>query len=164
MNLRQKVKKAKEELNALENTYCGNTAWDIVKNHEEKSKLKKVINYKRNINEYYNWNEKHVIDWERLTYISFYANFENLGTLKSANGKPLTQKEVNRFLTEIFKTKFYNFANQISKVEPSNIERKYIDYCLVVSNDRTKAKKLHVEKIYYQFKGDDKIYSYKKED
>lgn len=169
MNLRQKVKQAKVKLKKVEEDYkrktrYGATTWDIVENYEITSKLQEIINHKRKFNRYYHWNEEHQIDWDNLTYISFHADYKTLGILKSPNGKPLKKEDVNHFLDIIMKTKFYPFAKEISKLEKNEKDYiKHIDYFVSVSNDRTKDKKLHMEKVYYQFKGDDKIYKYQKQ-
>jgi len=162
MNLRKKIKKAKKEIKEVEEQYTGNTTFDIVMRYKKTSKLQKIINYKRNDNRFYQWNEGYEIDWNKLTYFGFNAGFTNLGYLKSANGKALTRTEINKFL-KVIMDKFYQYAKQVSGEEASEGDfRKHVDYSIIVSNDRTKGKRLHVEKRYFQFKGSDLIYEYGK--
>src|SRR5690606_9881129 len=132
-----------------ESTYYGSTSWNFIQKWQDKQKLQTIINHKRKFNRYFNWNEEHEIDWKKLTYISIHADFTTLGVLRSPNGKPLNENEVNEYIQQILKTKLYNYALKISKEEKSNDKyNNHIDYWLSVSNDKTKNKRLHSEKIY----------------
>lgn len=163
MNLRQKIKKAKAELNGLLKEHHSST-WEIIKSFEKRQKLQKIINHKRNFNRYFDFNEEYKINLKKITYISFHADFKDLGVLKSPNGKPLKQKEINAFLIKMIQTKLYEHAKKVSEEVPSKdgfMNR--IDYWISISDDRTKAKRLHAEKVYFQFKGDETIYRYQKQ-
>ncbi|MEK3955663.1 MULTISPECIES: hypothetical protein [unclassified Psychrobacillus] len=161
MNLRQKVKLAKCQLVELNRTRGGSSTWDIIQRYEKKFKLEKIIDYKRKPSRIYHWNEKYTIDLSNLTYISIHVDFLKIATLKSHNGKPLKLSEINNFLNKTFKTAVYEYATGVSKIKYDDTKkRKHIDYCLFISNCRTKSKKKHIEKVYYQFEGDDVLYAY----
>lgn len=164
MNLRQKVKQAKRELQTFDEKYYGSSSWEIYQKFKDKMKLQETINHKRKISRYYHWNEEQEIDWNKLTYISLHADFVELATLKTANGRVLKKEVVVEFLNGICMEKLIDYARKVQKEEVDIISsglRKHVDYLLVVSNDSTKAKKWDMEKVYYQFEGDDKLYPYK---
>lgn len=169
MNLRQKVKQAKKQLTILENAPEPYSQWGIVQNYWTKSKLQKIIDYKRKPNRHYDWDEEYEIDWKSLTYIAIYADFDKLAELKSANGRPLDPDTVDTFIDLIIRTNFYNHAVKVSEMEkhPTNehlADPRYeqrintITYSFKVSNDRKQQKRFHREPFYYQMRGEDKLY------
>ncbi|WP_025909326.1 hypothetical protein [Priestia flexa] len=163
MNLRQKVKQAKKELKIVKETYPEKYTIDIAKKHHRINELQKIINLKRNFNrEYVKWKEDYRIDSSNLTYVSFHGGYEELGVLSYPNGKTLSVKEVDAFIREMVQTKVIDVARKVAKQEPSDNEIiNRVDYIVFLSNDRTKSKRLHKEKLFYQLKGNEKIYFYK---
>lgn len=161
MNLRQKIKKAKKELEIIETAHSKDTMWDIYQNYHKKDKLQRIINYKRNFNQYYNWNEEYKIDFSKLTYIDLFIDYKQVGVLQSPNGKPLRKSRVLEFEKMCLK-KIHQFATEVSKQETIKDDKLNgrVEYFMSFSNDRTKSKKLHREKLYYQFYGEDVIYRY----
>lgn len=157
MNLRQKVKRAKKELIDVEDNYRETSAWAIAQKFQAKSRLQKIIDYKRKPSRYYYWHEEHKIDWSKLTYISLHADYTKLLTLHSVNGKPITKGKLGLFTAEC-RMKIYEFGLRVQQRESDN--KKHTDYVFVVSNDRTKGKRLHSKKIYCQYDGDDMLYPY----
>lgn len=174
MNLRQKVKKAKKELQELTNeefkrknkshlyiTFEDNTMLGMLERFNRKSELQEIINKKRNYNRHFNADEEYDIDWSKLTYISFHADFDTLAVLKSSNGRPLARKDIQAFLEKATE-KFKNYIKAVSEREPRiefGIHAK-VDYFFKVSNDRTKSKRLHIENLCYQLEGSSKVYFY----
>ncbi|MEG0381308.1 MAG: hypothetical protein RR603_06375 [Kurthia sp.] len=169
MNLRQKVKQAKKQLATLENAPNPTSQWGMVTSYWDKSKLQRIIDYKRKPNRYFNWNDEYEINYKNLTYIAIYADFDKLAELKSHNGKPLKREVVGAFVSSIMATKWYDYAIRVSKMEKHPVNEKINDpryeqrintvtYSLKVSNDRTRQKRYHREPFYYQLRGEDKLY------
>lgn len=162
MNLRQKIKQAKKELKNLNKAKDKNSTWEIIKKVEKEIELQNIINYKRKFYTYCKDNDEYKIDWRKLTYISFNADFTELGVLKSPNGRPLKRQKVKKFMEYMVDNKFINYATLISQENKTDNPYR-VDYYLAVSNDKTKDKKLYIEKLACQFRGESKIYHYKKE-
>lgn len=157
MNLRQKVKQAKKELATVDERYGGPYALDMVQNFQEKSRLQKIINYKRKPSRFVSWNEERKIDTNKLTYISLRADYQELLTIKSPNGKPLTKRQIDEFVKRCGK-RMYGHGLKVYEREPS--KKEYTDYEYFISDCRTKQKVFHIKKLYRQYYGDDKLYSY----
>lgn len=157
MNLRQKVKQAKKELKIVEEKYSGSSTWDIVQKFQAKSRLQKIIDYKRKPSRFLHWNEEHEIDWEKLTYISLQADFNELLKVETPNGRPFTKQRVEEFLRSC-RMKIYEHGVKIQQKESG--EKRYTDYVFFVSDDRTKQKRFHPQKFCRQYHGDDKLYPY----
>lgn len=170
MNLRQKVKWAKKEIAKLNEQYPSNTTWDIYCRTLREIELQKIIDYKRKPHKMYNWKENYEIDWDNLTYIRFQADFKDLVTLKSPNGRPLTNKQLEEFKHKCL-IKLKNHAYKVFEIDIDDTgrgeylkgKRSRVNYVYVVSNDRTKSKRLHIQYMYYQYEGDDQIYKYRSE-
>lgn len=159
MNLRQKIKKAKKELEELERKEHGDTMVDMYLHFKRTEELNHVIQAKRKVNSYITHDEPHVINWKKLTYISLQADFGTLAVLKSSNGKPLELNIVKKFLEEATH-KLSIYAISVSERTPRMIdENPYrVDYSLAVSYDRTKGKRLYRVMIGYQYEGSDSIF------
>lgn len=162
MNLRQKIKKAKRELKELNSKGSGSSMWDMLQHFEKEQKLQTIINHKRNFNQYYGWEEKPNVNLQKLTHVGVHSEFKEFGVLTSSCGKALDPKKVDVFVNRMIQTKFLNHAKEVAKQKkPANkIGREHIDYYLTLSSDKTKSKKLFMKKLFYQFKGDDKLYHY----
>ena len=159
MNLRQKVKRAKKELAAAEKLHTGSTLSASVRRFLAKNDLQKIVDYKKKPTDFYNWDAAYAIDPAKLTHIGLHADFNELHRLHSPVGKPLTQEQIKSFLDEC-PLKIGQFAKRVHQRPPS--DTRYVCYWLSISNDRTKRKSIHQEKLYKQFEGDNRIYPYEK--
>lgn len=160
LNLRQKVKRAKKDIETVEERIPGPYTLDIVERFEEKSRLQKIIDYKRKPNRIVNWDDPYKPCYDKLTYMSLSANFEDLTKIVSPNGKPLTRKQVREFINKCH-DKIYHYGLKVAQREPN--KEMYTDYVLFTSDFRTKQKTLYPVKIYRQYDGDDKLYAYNDE-
>lgn len=159
MNLRQKVKHAKRELKLakikLDNAKI---PYDIYESWQEVNRLTEIINFKRKPNEHFNWNEDSKVNMNNLTHVELKANYESLYKMVSPNGKPFTSKEIETMNKEILKriSLFgHKFAGKIKN------EKNYIDYYLLVSDYKTKQKKLAKKNLFRQFEGDSNLHGFK---
>ena len=155
LNLRQKVKHAKKELAIIDEKYPARSTWGILEKVKRQGVLLKIIDHKRKRSKYVS--EKPQIDLNKLTYLSLHADFHTLLTIKSVNGKPLTERQIVKFLDDC-RIKISIYGKTVQQKESD--DRRHTDYCFIMSNDRTKRKTLFVEYIYYQYHGDDKLHPY----
>lgn len=160
LNLRQKVKQAKRQLEVIENTYYGNSHWEISTKILDRIAQEKIIDYKKKKDRLMHWKENYEIDWNKLTHISIHTDFKEFGRLRSLNGRPLNVKDINVFLDDMLKEKVYAHAKNYSEQTPSERSRNQIDYYLLVSNDKTRSKRLCIHYLYYQNCGEDVLYFY----
>lgn len=178
MNLRIKRKHAKQKLDAIlkeeeEKTKKWGTGWqntwDIVQSHMYKSDLQNIINTKRKLRLHYQWNEPEPkLNWDKITYISFWGEYTKLGEAFYPNGQCLTTKEINEFLkSDKVLNNMYTIGMKTLAREPEKEiggrGDRHVSYWIEVSMDRTKNKKLHLKKQFYQFYGSDQIYRYEQE-
>lgn len=165
MNLRQKIKKAKRELEILKRKNPGSNVLKMAQHFKEMHRLQEIVNHKRNLQEPYQWDEKPTVNMEKLTYVSFHSDYKDFGKIVSPNGKPLDSREVNAFIGETIRTKVMLQAEEVANMEmpTERFQRKHVDYYLLVSSDKTKSKKLMQHKILYQRKNDHIIYLYANE-
>lgn len=157
MNLRIKVKKAKKELDLINQSYKGSSTWDIYKNFEATKKLQGIINLKKKPSRLLRWTEVLKVKWNEITYFSFRANSSELLTIVSPNGKPFSNSEIEDFLNKC-RLKMYNYGLAVSEKPKS--DEIYTNYIMLTSNNRKKQKVLHLKKIYKQYNGEVKIHNY----
>lgn len=160
MNLRQKVKQAEKEMAIIDEKYPARSTWDVLEKIKRKNQLQQTIDYKRKGSRYVRSNESYPVDLNKLTYLSLRADFHTLLTIKSVNGKPLTEEQIERFIDDC-RMKIATYGKTVQQKE-SDGER-HTDYCIVMSNDRTKRKRLQIDYLYCQYHGDDKLYPYNKD-
>lgn len=171
MNLRQKVKKAKRDLAELELKHKYEyTDWGIMQSYLAQTKLREVIEHKKKSTRHYRWDETPQIDWDKLTYMEIVADYHTLAILKSPNGKPLDPKIIKEFVHDTMRTKLYNYARNVSKMDRITTHegqlqmrgyeklKNTVEYAFIVSSDRTKQKLLHRQVFYFQMRGDDQLY------
>lgn len=166
INLRQKVKKAKKELRHVQENYPDTYPYEMVVRFQKEEELKEIINYKRNFNRYYNWNEDYNIDMDNLTYIDFCANGEVLTTLTTSNGKILSKNQINWFINKEAMFYLLQHGRKIKEKQTSTykINKDELlhgtEYYWLVSNDKTKGKRLHKIKFAFQPNGTEEIRLY----
>lgn len=157
MNLRQKVKIAKKKLAIAEEKYSGTSTSDIINRFKIIKPLEKTINYKKKPSRFFRWNEPQEVDWAKLTYIKLQVNSDVILRMVSPNGRPFTNQQLLEFMNDS-RRKMYQYGVKISK--KSSLKNEYVDYVLIVSDDKTKQKRFLIEKLFCQYYGEDKMYHY----
>lgn len=157
MNLRQKVKLAKRELKvAEENLKNARTSLGIYEAWQKVDKLRTIVNYKRKPNSNFNWNENDKVDMNNLTYVELKVDDTTLYKKVSPNGKPFNKREIAFINKEITK-RIANNGRKVAKENRSN--ENYVDYYLLLSDFKTKQKKLATKELFRQFEGHGELYT-----
>lgn len=173
MNLRIKRKHAKQKLEHIVESEKKRKKYfstiDMYLSYESKKPLEDIINTKRKLRLHYQWNEEEPkVDWDKITYFSIWGEYTKLGEIFYPNGQYLMMSEIHNFLnSDRVRNNMYavgrKTANRNPEKETWSQYDRYVDYWIEFSMDKTKNKKLHSEKLYYQFYGSDRIYLYEKE-
>ena len=157
MNLRQKAKIAKRELkDAEENLKNAKTPFSIYEAWQRVDKLRTIVNYKRKPNSNFNWNENGEVDMNNLTYIELKVNDTTLYRKVSPNGKPFNKREI-AFINKEITQRIANNGLKVANKNKSNED--YVDYYLLLSDFKTKQKKLATKNLFRQFEGHEELYT-----
>lgn len=155
MNLRQKVKQAKKELQLLEELPKSASTYEVWVRFQKKAELTQLIDRKRKPDRYAGWKDEVPIDWGELTYISLRANFKEFGVLTMPNSRVIKVSTAQAFVDDLFKNEMIPYAQRVANL-PADKER-FVDYSLAASTDRKKGKLLQVISLYRQYHGDDRL-------
>lgn len=164
MKIRQKMKIAKKQLKLLESKQVKSpsssifSSWDVVTDFQKKSKLLDIVNAKRKHHKYIY--DESVLKGKEFTYMKFSCGLKNLAIAKNANGRPLTEEQKKVFLEESSQALLkhvpviYNEYKDADNL-PDDF---HVIYCLYLSVDSTKSKRLFCRLWIYQFKNSTDLY------
>lgn len=152
LNLRQKIKMAKKELEKLD-AFSPSKSQQYLRRQE----LTNLINSKRHLNSY--TDDKNILNG-KLTYMELSCGMTKLSFVKNPNGKPLSVRQQMHFnnqatqaLLKHVPVIYQKYKN--NKELPSDF---YSIYTLYVATDSKRAKRLFCKLFIYQFKGGQSLY------
>lgn len=142
MNLRQRIKCAKKEVEIINNKSF-NSLLERVNTIKRKHDLLFLINCKkkRHTHEQYDVDKHGVLIPSKITYIQYVIGYDTLALLESVNGKSLSKLAVSNFINTLDYDIINNHIDYWGNMT-KYYNNHYITHELVVSTDRTKSKKL----------------------